>query len=380
MNYVYLLILVISTILNSSVFAQYEGSLSHDECTGALRLPLNEWLHEDNTEASLSDAQSRPAPYPETCIPTYENDLWYYFDSEGADEFEIIIVHRECNTPSGLQAILIESEDCNPENFKTISCSSRKIADTIKIIFYTAPQPRRYLLYVDGYGGTTCRYDILFQKQEGASQNPSNMQYNRFYREYTPCAAAVQILPEVTFENNQPKLIWSDSQSDEVVYYAIERIISHSEFQHFEQVGLIKPEQTALGYQDAFSFSDYVTQYRNEDTYGYRVVRYHRDGMKTCSSELTGKAKVQNDFIVTEVEPSRQRGIYKVGYMLQKKQKYTIAILNSAFEVLKSKPLAQTEKGEYNSQLDLAEYPPGIYYFKLSSPTDYIIRKIEHLN
>lgn len=378
MIYQFLYVIVLGLLMIHPLYAQYDNALPHDECSGAQYLPLNEWLHEDNTEATLSDAQSRPAPYPQTCIPTYENDVWYFFESEMPEEYEIVIVHRICNTPSGLQAILMQSVDCNPQNYKIVACSSRKIADTIKIIFNTSAIPARYYLYVDGYGGTTCTYDVILRKQEGASLNPSNLKYNKFYQEFTPCTEALHMGAKIIFENNQPKITWKDINPEETGYFAIERILSNSGIRHYEQIGLIKPEQTALGYQDAYSVSDYKTIYKNDDDYAYRIVRYQQDGSKTCTGEIAGKAKVQNEFIVTEVEPTRQKGIYQVRYMIRKKQKYTMSILNDQLYELKGKPLMNTNVGEYTSNLDLSEYGPGVYYFRLASPTDYIIRKIEH--
>jgi len=354
--------------MDSSIYLQ-----EHDECQGAQWIDEEIWYHEDNHSATLSDEKNRPAPYPATCIPTYENDLWYRFETEGMFEYEITIVHRYCNSPSGLQALLIETPDCNPKHFNVISCSSQKLADTIKLVFVSKENKSTYLLYIDGYGGAKCVYELQLKRQQGALSNPKNLSYNRFYKEELPCDP-YPLQVEVQFENNIPKIQWTDPDPESAEFYVLERILEPGSF---KRLSILKTEKIAAGYQADYAIIDYESTYKNDEAFSYRVLRYNAEGKISCSDPIQGKARVQKDFLVSEPYLSNTKGIYKVNYILFKKQPYKISILDKDFQVLKEKSLSNTEKGEHTSSLDLSTYPPGVYYFRLSSATDYFLKKIE---
>lgn len=356
-----------------AVYAKAQNAL-HDECFHAKNLPENTWLQEDNYQASLSPENTRPPKYPATCIQTYENDLWYRFDTEGIAEYQITIVHNTCNTPAGLQALLIQGDICDTRKYLVTACSNRKIADTIKLFFTSPQQPQPWLLYVDGYDGTLCSFDIQLIKAPGAAFSPENLAYNKFYSD-TSCAEMPLDL-SVKFENNKPTLKWHDAQSNQVNAYLVERIFRYS----IEKIGVIYPEPLAAGYQESFSYTDKASLFDEGSSFTYRISRIDKEGIRTCSEKISGIAQVTRDFFVTEPIYAGQPGLFKVSYFNRKKQDYTIAILDEQYSTLKSLKIKNLEIGESISQLDLSVYPPGVYYFRMSDGKIEFIRKIEKVN
>lgn len=345
--------------------------LPHDECFHAKELPENQWLEQDNYQATLSSENTRPPKYPGTCIQTFENDLWYKFETQAGREYQITIVHHTCSTPAGLQALLIKGEICDQKQFQIMNCSNRKIADTIKIFFTSPPEKTAWLLYVDGYDGTTCSFDLELRQAPGVQYRPENLAYNRFYTD-TLC----EVLPlnlSVKFENNQAVLSWTDAQADQSQAYIIEKINAYT----IERMGAITPQALAAGYQENYTFQDQSSLYNDGNPYSYRISRIDQNGNRTCSERISGQAKITREFFVTEPVSTSTRGIYKVSYFNKKKQDYTIAILDIDYRVLKAIKIKKLELGESVSQLDLREYPAGIYYFRMSTEKDTFIRKIE---
>ena len=53
------------------------------------------------------------------------------------------------------------------------------------------------------------------------------------------------------------------------------------------------------------------------------------------------------------------------------------SVIIKFIRVLKAIKIKKLELGESVSQLDLREYPAGIYYFRMSTEKDTFIRKIE---
>lgn len=355
---------------NLVAIAEAQSDL-HDECFHAKDLPENIWLQEDNYQATLSPENTRPPRYPATCIQTYENDLWYQFETEGFAEYQITIVHNTCNTPAGLQALLIQGNICDSKKYNVIACSNRKIADTIKLFFNSPAQAQSWLLYIDGYDGTLCSFDLHLKKAPGAAFSPENLAYNKFYSD-TSCSELPLDL-SIKFENNKPILKWNDGNSDQVNAYLIERILKYT----VEKIGVIIPEPLAAGYQESFSFTDKASLFDEGSTYTYRVSRIDKEGNRTCSEKLSGIAQVTREFFVTEPVYTGQPGFFKVSYFNRKKQDYTIAILDEQYTTLKSLAIKKLEIGESVSKLDLSSYPPGVYYFRMSNGKVEFVRKIE---
>ena len=357
--------------LIGQVFAQ---APAHDECYQAKDLPENEWLEEDNYQASLSPENTRPPRFPATCIQTYENDLWYRFETQGFAEYQITIVHNTCNTPAGLQALLIQGAECDTKKYSIQACSNRKIADTIKLFFSSPKEPQSWLLYVDGYDGTLCSYDLQLKKAPGAAYSMENLAYNKFYTD-TNCTELPLNL-NIKFENNKPILKWQDAESNLVNAYLIERVFKNS----IEKIGVIIPEPLAVGYQESFQYIDKASLFDEGSSYTYRISRIDKEGNRTCSEKISGLAQVTREFFVTEPIYSGQPGFYKVSYFNRKKQDYTLAILDEQYSTLKSITIKKLEIGESISQLDLSSYPPGVYYFRMSNGKIEFVRKIEKIN
>lgn len=374
------LLIWVNLLLSGTVWGQnYRNpgeSPAHDECFHALILPENTWLSEDNYNATLSSAESRPPKYPATCIQTYENDLWYTFETSESAEYQITIVHQTCNTPAGLQSLLIQADECTPEKYRIISCSNKKIADTIKLFFVSASTPQNYLLYIDGYDGTLCSFDLQLKKEPGALSNPGNLKYNRFYSDSALCNEKNMSLL-VRFENNKPVLSWKDQDVENTGTYVVERVLTPFSF---ERVAALKPQQNAAGFQEEYIWTDYTSNLGNEEEYAYRIIKLSTDGEKECSETTMGKAEITQAFYVTEPMYTGKTGIYQVNYTIKKKQDYVIALLDQDFNILKAKELRNMPVGGSFSQLDLNPYPSGTYYFRMSAGKNQFIRKIEKGN
>lgn len=345
----------------------------NDECFSPKLLPENTWLEEDNYHATLSPENARPPKYPLTCIQTYENDLWYHFQTTETAEYQITIVHHTCNTPAGLQALLLEGDACLSTKMKIVACSNRKIADTIKIFFSSPAEVKDWLLYIDGYDGTVCSFDVQLKKAPGAAYNPDNLAYNRFYSD-TACPLT-DIQTAVKFENNKPVIQWTDPDAREVSAYIVERVGPYT----VEKMAVVMPEALASGYRESFEYTDNLSLLDQGDTYSFRISRIDKDGNRTCTGTLSAKARITRDFFVTQPIYTGKSGIYQVSYFNRKKQDYTIAILDETMTPLKSLLIKNLETGESISKLDLTPYPPGVYYFKMTNGRDDFVRKIEKL-
>lgn len=367
------LILKILTIVS---WTWYSGLVKaqapeNDECFSPKLLPENTWLEEDNYHATLSPENARPPKYPITCIQTYENDLWYHFQTTEPAEYQITIVHHTCNTPAGLQALLLEGDACLSTKMKILACSNRKIADTIKIFFSSPAEVKEWLLYIDGYDGTVCSFDIQLKKAPGAAYSPDNLAYNRFYSD-TACPLT-DMQTAVKFENNKPVIQWTDPDSKDVSAYIVERVGPYT----VEKMAVVRPEPLASGYRESFEYTDNLSLLDQGDTYSFRISRIDKEGNRSCTGTLSSKAKITRDFFVTEPIYTGKSGIYQVSYFNRKKQDYTIAILDETMVPLKSLLIKNLETGESISKLDLTPYPPGVYYFKMTNGRDDFVRKIE---
>ncbi|NBV14061.1 MAG: hypothetical protein EBS07_08350 [Sphingobacteriia bacterium] len=365
--------LVTIVIIISSVHAQFmdwPGNFPppHDTCISALPLPENSWVTDNNRLATLGPSTERPADWPGTCIQTYENDLWYSLDLQPGEEYEISIVPEYCATPAGLQALLIKSRDCNPMHFQYLACENRKNLDTLRLIFITPIKPIpnvKYFLYVDGFDGNTCQYGLHVKHAPGAIGDPRNLRFLQYYTDDNLPEPSLEA-PNILFENNQSTLSWIDPLPDSTANYRIEAVLD-SNLNYFQVLQVLTPQSQVQGYQNQYVWTDSRLNLVHDQNYAYRLVKLLKNGEVEISRMGTVKAKVQNDFRIIEVVPSRNKGFFTARYLIRKKQDYEIAIVNQEGTVLKSKAIKNLEVGEHISELDLTPFPKGNYNFRIRS-------------
>jgi hypothetical protein len=354
--------------------AQFPGQTPppHDVCAKAITLdPGDKLSGHTNADATPSLEFETPAIFEETCIQTIENDLWYKFKaSEGVALYEIRIVAGFCTTPAGLQALLIKADDCNPAAFIYRGCSNKINTDTIKLYLETPEPGKNYFVWVDGYDGTVCEFDISLHARKGLMAE--DYRFLRF--DYSLDNAEIQPLGDLysTFANNAATITWVAEPDQTPDLYVVELLPELTEVDEASRyarvVGFVDPHHFVGSGRSEYSFTDYVTPFNHAKTYRYRVLSVNADGKRISSQVLEAKAKIVESFDVREVKPAAEAGKFTVHYINRKKgQRYEIAVENAHGEQVKHMVFENEPQRDGDITIDMSALPHGEYFFIMSN-------------
>ena len=345
------------------------AQLPHDLCDRARAIePGDRLLNEDNRLAAIEEA-TLPETQPTTCIKTYENDLWYTFTTSGKYQYYSLRVDPlDCETPAGLQMLLIKTDTCDPATYSYTACVNPYAVEPLELLWENPVPGETYLIQVDGYDGNICAYTL---ELEGFSDDPRSEQDLRRMR-YDPNH------PEPTFSeadlrgaflNNAVTLQWQASTRDNIRFFLIERV-RHSRYDSTVSgsvVGLVEPtnlvgSETMAAYQ----FTD-QDEFLDEARYCYRVVRINADLSRSYSPTTCVEADLIEDFYISEVFPYEKEppGVFAIKFVNRKRQDLVFSVYDAAGKYLKGYTRKREQLTDGVITIDMRAYAPGEYLLKV---------------
>lgn len=354
----------------------------NDDCQNAIPLHIGQYLANiSNSTATVSHPLQAPKTIPATCIQTLENDLWYSFTTEDKYAYyEVVIIAKACNTPAGLQAMLIRSDDCNSEHYLYRACSNKQTMDTIKLFMRNPGAGQRHLIYVDGYDGTICDFDIWLRGREYIS--PLDYRYLRYDYDLSEVPYGLPPQLETGFRNNMAFLSWTGSAEKEVAYYVVERFMDQEDLiegsEYLQVVGIIDPRNFAGSGEVWYEFEDFISSFEQGEDYRYRIVSVDMDGGREVSEDITIKARLIEDFFVSEVKNTPEENVFAIIYInKRKKQDFYLSVTNEAGEVVKETRMEGVKEPDGEVTMHMEEFPAGTYYFKMGNGKESFVRSFQ---
>ena len=353
---------------------------ANDHCAKAIPIEPGQYIANiSNATATRGYPFENPDTVPVTCIPTLENDLWYKFTTrEDIQYYEITIASHACNTPAGLQALLIRSDDCNNKHYRYKGCASKQTLDTIKI-FLEEPTPGlNYFIYIDGYDGTICEFDLWLNGIE--QMGPEDYRYlrNDYKLDEPPYGFPEGF--EAGFENNQATMRWTASPEEDIAYFVVERWPDLGEIDeespYMQVVGMIDPRNRVGSGEMNYEFRDYFTKFQADQVYTYRLVTVDSEGGRSVTNEFDIKAELIKEFFVDEVKATSEKNIFQAYYInRKKKQDFELYVFNEAGEAVKQFKMAKQSALDGTISIDMNAFPSGRYTFKMGNSKGYFVRE-----
>ncbi|MBK9448324.1 MAG: hypothetical protein IPN95_02695 [Bacteroidetes bacterium] len=377
----FLLATVLTCWALAATYAQYPGQMAppHDICAKAIVLDEGDLLTgHTNADATPSLPFESPEVFEATCIQTIENDVWYKFQAAAdVDLYEITIVASFCTTPAGLQALLIQADGCNASSFVYRGCSNKITTDTIKLYLPAPEAGQNYFVWVDGYDGTVCEFDIALRARKRLTAVDYRFLRFDYSLENEPIAEIADLQP--TFANNTTTLNWSAEPNEAPDLYIIELLPDLAEVKQESRyarvVGFVDPHRFVGSGRTAYSFTDYVTPFNQGKTYRYRIVSVSADGIRLISQTMEVKAKLVESFDVREVKAGPEAGKFQVHYINRKKgARYFISVENAANEKVKQMTFESEPIRDGDITIDMSALPHGEYMFMMSNGKDVFKR------
>lgn len=359
---------VLSVFLGAAV-----GSLiaqpENDLCSRATPIAIGSTLHNQyNTAASITAAET-PLTQPNTCIKSFENDVWYSFSADVSySYYEIVITPFECSSPAGLQALIIEADDCSATNFRYRACANPYKDDNLRLFLTHVIPAKRYLIYVDGYDGTACGFSIQLI---GHTQPFAD--FERLQHDYTPQNDAPrgetssELSLQVSYKNNEMQLAWQDNTQSSIRGYVIEHMQGGEENRYGAVIGRIAPQQSAGGGVAFYTFLDTYTPFEENQTHCYRLVRVGADSTLVYSAIACAdiEGAVKTFWISPVYEDQQQPKTFVIQYDNKRKQTLTFKVFDQNKKVYKDFSLPNEPKGPNTLTIDMRKFPAGTYYLEV---------------
>ena len=356
----------------------------NDLCGRAMPIRSGQYITGlENITATKGLDYETPAIAPATCIQTVENDMWFTFNTESGKEwYEVTIVTQSCNTPAGLQALLIRTDDCNATHFQYRGCSNKINTDTIKL-FLHEPQPDiRHLIWIDGYDGTLCEFQVSLDAR--GPLTPADYRYLRYDYQVQPEPHLDLDGFTSAFENNAAIMRWKSPGLEDAAFYIIEQIPNLDRDQatspYTRVVGILDAQALVGAGQATYEFQDLITDYRGAQRVEYRVVRVAPDGTRTVSEQFSIPVSLTTSFYAAEVKPSNQPNIYTVHYVNHKKgQTFQLQVLDQSGQQVKHMTLPKEPQRDGDITLKMEAFPAGTYTFTMSNGKEAFRRTFIHI-
>lgn len=341
----------------------------NDACSGALVIQPGKSYHQlNNADATLGPAGETPDGIPITCIQSFENDLWYTFTTTAEfSRYRITIVHEQCSTPAGLQALLIESADCDRKHFTYRGCSNlQSDTDTIKMVLDEKNAGKKIFLHVDGYDGTQCSFTIIFEGLSESVVTPNQLKY--LQTDYTPSTEQTFTPPGLftKSENNLFTVTWSAPANDDAVTYILERLYNSDGHGAYGKVlYYIDPQGAVTGGTVTYT----ITDFKSKNPPGinpicYRLVKY--DGQSLYYTKPFCQDVYVNPtlYVTVDFKLDEAQKLH-VPYQIKKKQDLTFILLDAFQKELKRLTLPKVAEGLNEVTISMSDYPTGLYYVQV---------------
>lgn len=360
------LALLISILLSwGSAIAQP----AYDICAHARPIePGTRLFNEDNRLASIEETVL-PDVQPSTCIKTYENDLWYTFTTSAAYRYYALKVDPlSCETPAGLQVLLIKTDTCDPATFSYTACLNPYAEEPLEV-FWENPVPgETYLVQVDGYDGNVCAFSLQL---DGFSDDPRSEQEIRRMR-YDPQHPAPAFLDanlQSNFENNAVTLRWEADTREGVKFFLIEEVYENPVTGSVSGtvVGLVDA-LNMVGSEETISYQYTVDKpFRDEAKYCYQVVKVAPDLSFSYSPISCLMTALIEDFFISEVfdYEEDEPGVYAIKFVNRKRQDLVFSVFTADGTYIKGYTRKREPLQDGVITIDMREYPGGEYLLQV---------------
>ncbi len=331
----------------------------NDDCNSPISLNVNEWLKAQFNENATINKNELPPPVPNSCINTFENDLWYSLKTENITKpLEIIIYPFLCNTPAGVQAILYSEYDCKNLSQNFIACATKDVGDTIRFIVQNPNQYSKLMLYIDGFDGTICQFTLgVFELKD---YHPFDFcKYLRF--DYLPRNPDWKQPLFLDTQNNRIKIQWSH-ENPEVLGYAIQIKMQKG----YKTLSCFNAENYAFINQNFMEYI-YNPDQLDSEKKCFRLLVYSKNQIMT-TSDYCIEPKVVKDFWVSPPKPVSKNEFSYI-YKVQKPQKGVIRLKDASGSIIKFKEL-KLLKGNFEGTVTINDLPEGNYFFEFCIEND----------
>jgi len=237
-------------------------------------------------------------------------------------------------------------------------------------MFLKEPQAGvKYLIYVDGYDGTICeynlqlsgyrnrrmyKYDYLFVQNDYHIDDPSSL--------FEP----LSLTPK--FVNNEAVLEWSVDTHEEIDFFVVSRIMEPNVAKgaipvRYGKILAVIEHQNTVGEGQAFySFVDDRIRFQQGEKYCYKILKVDRKGAEAFTDDICLQANIIGSFYVSQVFPDQEAGKFLIKYVCNKKVDIDFRILDQNKSYIKGKKMPKEPKGEAKLTINMQDQPPGIYY------------------
>lgn len=347
----------------------------NDLCSQARIIHVGEKLEQlHNAEAGTTKSET-PLGIPETCVKSFENDVWFKFTTVAAyTHYKVVVNPLDCDTPAGLQAMLIRADDCNADNFEYKSCLNPREEQQLRMFLEEPQSGLDFFIYVDGYDGTVCGFTL---ELIGENENKQTIaDYKRQEIDYDHKNLTIYEPSDINlkFLNNEAHIQWQDdTQSDAILfqvqryyenpYYSFGRIIANIDAQKTVDIGLA-----------TYNFIDNV-RFKEGENYCYKVIKIDSEGNKSYTEPICVEATMVKDLFVSQIVPASEAGKYLFKYINNRKQDLVFRVLDIDYQELKSLVKKKEPKQEGNVTIDMSLYESGVYYLKAECKEGHFLRK-----
>ncbi len=338
----------------------------HDACDLAVVLQAGETLYDQTNRAASTTTAETPEGQPVTCIQSFENDLWYRFESEEAYSwYQITILPYECTTPAGLQALIVDGGSCSSATFQYLDCANPRETQRLVLTVEVVDPQTPFLIYVDGYDGTECKFAISLM---GYREDPrsiddirqAEMDYGSPPPLYNPESVSIR------FQNNVAVIRWEDNSLSDTELFQVQLLVRYSSRSAGTVIGSVEPTQTVgTATTTTYELTD-QRGFQDGREYCYRVARIDGRGSIAYSEPVCAHASMIESFWVSDVFLADQADVYQVQYNTRKRQTLRFALLDEEGNELKALEKKREPKGDGIVQISMENYPPGRYELRAS--------------
>ncbi|MEM7374451.1 MAG: hypothetical protein AAF587_38010 [Bacteroidota bacterium] len=346
----------------------------HDHCEHALELVPGQAIPVQNNERASITALETPLPHPQSCIRTFENDLWYAFTSDSSNRvYQVQIDPISCETPAGLQAIILRADDCTASSYQYVACQNPIATESLTLWVEDSSVGNRYLIYVDGYDGNRCTFTLSLTAHPTDPRTSED--FSRQQVDYSIPASTFE--PEemsVSSLNNEMVISWTTESQNDLSYFLVQTVYKRGAGEYGSLLGKLTPTQ-AVG-------SDQSIQYQFRDTrplengveYCYRIVKLFESGERAYSPSQCSPVKRNEDFFISPVLTGRESKKYYIQFTNRKKQNLLFQVLDMQQKELKSMMRAKEPKGDGIINIDMTDFQTGRYYLKVIGKSEFYLR------
>ncbi len=348
----------------------------YDFCEQAKEVFPGDYLTALNNARATTSADQTPEGEPVTCIKTFENDQWYRFTADsGYTYYEVIIHPRQCATPAGMQALIIEAEDCSSEAFIYRACANPYKMEPLKFYLKDPKPEQNYFIYVDGYDGNVCTYDLELIGHE-KNLHPDDLRllqtdYDNPPPYFEPPRMNIQ------FQNNEVYLEWDVDAQEDVKFFLVERMLSWlpEHRVHGRVVRTIEAQNTVGNGVATYRFHDDFTRFEDGKEYCYRVLQINSQGQRAYTQHVCIEAKMIQSFSISKIFPQEEKNKFVVLYKNSKKQDLKFSVLDAEKKFLKGLTLEKVKKGDQQFTIDMTAYATGTYLFRVENGEELFERE-----